>query len=267
MKSICILFFSLFITFTQVAFSKTLIVSDIDDTLKNSHVLNTVDSVLNAYQTNRSYKGMPELFHALGRTFSDVEFVYLTNAVDYLMFDSHRIFLKENGYPEGKVYFRHSYHDKDFKLKKLRSIMKDSNPDQIIFFGDNAERDIYFYDQILKEFPIPSLTYIRTIYTQKNLEDYKILELTKNQRGFVTPLEIFYDLYKEKLFPKDVWLLLSYLVGSQILSEDLHKDVGSEYFPSWGRCEVPKNVLELTQLDDDLISTAATKIKSVCSFF
>ncbi len=267
MKSICILIFIFFITFSQFAFSKTLIVSDIDDTLKNAHVLNTKEAVLNAYQTNRSFKGMPELFHALSRSFTDVEFVYLTNAVDYLMFYSHSKFLEDNGYPKATIYFRHSYQDKDFKLNKLREIMNDVKPDQIIFFGDNAERDIYFYDQILKEFPMPSLTYIHTLYNQQDFEDHKILPLTENQRGYVTPLEVFYDLYKENLFPKDVWLLLSYLIGSQILSEDLHKDVGSEYFPSWMHCDAPDNVLELIQLEDALISSAASKIESVCSYF
>lgn len=73
------------------AWSRTIVVSDIDDTLKISYVRSLTDKVLNAPRTDLVFAGMPEPFLALQNR-GDVEFIYLSNAPTWLMTEAHQVF-------------------------------------------------------------------------------------------------------------------------------------------------------------------------------
>jgi len=135
--------------FTSVGFSKTLIVSDIDDTIKASHVRNKVDSASNGLVTTIAFKGMSDTYGIVLESV-DAEVIYVTNALEVLMGNSHTEFLKKNKFPKGKIYLRKGSAD-HHKLNSIRAHLKnDPTIDRLIMIGDNCKKDIKFNNKIAK---------------------------------------------------------------------------------------------------------------------
>lgn len=262
MKQKTVLLLCLVLFYLPVS-SKVLVVSDIDDTLKISHVLSSTNRYLYAFQTDRVFKGMPEVYHAIQRSKQNVKFVYLSNAPRKLMSYSHTQFLSQNNFPQGNIILREDISDEVFKLKTLRDLIKSENPRTVVLLGDNAENDIYFYMQISKEFSqITFFTYIRTLYKQESHTDKIIFSLQEKQGSFITALDLARKLYHDQFLLKDDWMYLAVLFSHQILSENLFVDESSEYFPSWKECDFDKAQYSSSNF---LISSAFNKIFSFCS--
>lgn len=255
--------FLFLISFSASVFSKTLVISDIDDTIKISHVLSSSKRLIYALKTDRAFKGMSELYSAIKASNKEVRFVYLSNAPQNLMLFSHEKFLKQNYFPEGNIILRKNISDKTFKLKVLRELLRTESPQKVIFFGDNAESDIDFYAQVSKEFPnVTFSTFIRTLYKQQSNPKKVILPLQDGQEPFVTALDLAYELHQDQIISRDDWMYLAVLFSHQILSEDLSIDESSEYFPSWKECDLDSDkYVHSTQL----IQSAFDKISNFCS--
>ncbi len=186
--------------------AKTLLVSDIDDTIKVSHVLSTVGKIGRAADVTTPFVGMAALYHLIvNENPQDTKFVYLSNAPGEIvgvpaLKISHLTFLAYNNFPTGELQLRAGLFEIDHKLKALRELINAERPDLLILIGDNGERDVLFYDQITAEFanlkPMKVITFIRQLYSSKpkllipDLFEEIGLQLKPSQIGFVTPIEI-----------------------------------------------------------------------------
>ena len=166
-----ILLLSLF-SYSFASFAKTIVVSDIDDTIKKS---NSVGPLGGAYYflQKKPYIEMRDIFQELKASKEDkgqkVEFFYVSAAFDFT-FDASE-WLNKHSFPEGEIDLR-TIHERavsiyDFKHEQIKRIvlneLKEDPSLKIYFFGDNADQDAKVYSDIASELNIKPNIYIRDV--------------------------------------------------------------------------------------------------------
>lgn len=250
MKALLPLFVAL-LGFSQVQ-AKMILISDIDDTLKNSHVLDKSESLLNAGRTQNLLMGMNVAYHAVKRGEPDIGFYYVSNAPRSLMENKHRKFLSSHQFPSGNLRLRPNIFQDDFKLTEIRKILQTEAPSKVILVGDNGERDAAIYAQIEKEYPhLEFATFIHQPYSRLDPED-RGGGLEPGQTGFITSLDLI--LHLRQLGVVTGADAMSFLRGfhAAFQREDGTAKVGMLAIPAWNDCRD----LEWTAPDGDLMLVA-----------
>lgn len=219
--------------------NKTLIISDVDDTLKVVHVLNIWDAIRWGFQTDHRFYGMNDLYNRIAQENQDAEFIYLSNAPEYLMKDVHEKFLKKGNFPEGIYIPRRVDPASTHKYNHIRQLLDEKKPDQVILIGDNGERDAIVYHQIYQEYApqgIKFYPFIRLLYSSTN-KDERGVRPYPEQIGFVSSVDIAINLYKNHIL-NDLSQLRHLLLANilHIIEED-HDDGDELVFPEFTRCE------------------------------
>lgn len=189
---------------TSGAQAKTLLISDMDDTLKVAHVRDIVSAAMNALDDKTRFAGMSELYQDLAKH-SDVEIAYVSRAPEWLMKGIHQRFLVNGNFPEG-YYTGRKVNDPagdEFKLNTIRTLVDQVRPRKVILVGDNGQRDPAIYEMLAQEFRsqgIETYQFIRILYTDYLALDMvltpmsSVTALKDGQVGFVTPVEIALEL-------------------------------------------------------------------------
>ena len=232
------LYLAILFLLPQVAFSKVLLVSDMDDTIKVSHVLDVDSAIANARQTKNAFMGMPELYQSLVKIPEATEFHYLSSAPRKLMLYLHHFFLWQNDFPSGRLVLNNKLIDSEHKITSLRKMIAEFNPTKMILIGDNGERDAEVYAQIRKEFPhIGGETYIHMAYSQEGFEKNEGKPLQKGQIAWATSIDLAYDLLKKGYITEADYKRLVESVESRALSEDPYVERRQQMmFPAWFDC-------------------------------
>jgi hypothetical protein len=218
--------------------AQTLLISDIDDTIKLANVRNLFSAAAYAFDDRSEFTGMSQLYNIIVRDIPDVKVVYLSKAPSWLMSSTHLNFLANANFPQGDYIPRSTYSSDTHKLRTLRNLIESEKPSRVILVGDNGEQDAQVYAQISNEFSskdIEFLQFIHIVY-QNNLVPGQSTFLSRDQIGFVTPIEISLELEKKNLLPSSavVWMLAN--VGSHILKQPLDTSEGNVAFPYYMDC-------------------------------
>jgi hypothetical protein len=226
----------------SVAFSKIILISDVDDTIKIAHVLDTWDSIENAFETTPFWR-MPELYRTLGNPAVDI--FYVSNAPRELMGGQHEKFLNKNNFPAGPLLMPYYDEREGHKLRQIRRIIEESNPHMVVMIGDNSEEDSEIYQQIKDEFEhtgIHFLTFIRVGYDY----DYEGNPLIDGQTGFVTAGELALHFFFAGLIggERAVNLVKKSLEVPERSWKDLLKGSKTLGLPRWVDCN--KHHVDLT---------------------
>lgn len=257
---------------------KVLLVSDIDDTIKVSHVLSTIGKFSRAADVTTPFQGMAELYHLIiNENPSSTKVIYLSNAPENLaglpvLKISHQTFLSLNHFPPGELSLRQDIFETNHKLKELQRLLKNEKPDVVILIGDNGERDAEIYHQIALEFSsakIKIVTYIHQLYSvQNSIFKPDFLEemgkpILSDQNGFVTPIEISLKLNEQGLLSGSGvdWMIQH--IAPAIVSEERYKWDGLRplTFPHFKNCQDFKWIYPRSTELQPLIS----KIESECN--
>lgn len=183
------------------AFAKTVLITDIDDTVKVSHVLDLFDAALYAQDTKSRFLGMKEVLSLVRKQDPRVDITYLSRGLKFIIEDTHRKFLTQNNFPEGTYICREDLPADEHKLFHIRKILKEQNPDKVIFIGDNGEMDSLVYHTIVEEnknSTIEFVTLIHLVYSSKNKDETGVV-LFPEQVGWATSLEAALELQKHQL--------------------------------------------------------------------
>jgi hypothetical protein len=184
---------------------KVLLISDIDDTIKVTHVIasNKVE-VLDRTIELKAFTGMAQLYQLIiNENLNSTKVVYLSNAPKEIlnfpilkilpdlipeeiknapiMQIAHEAFLRKNKFPQGLTLLRLDYEDQNHKINSIRKLVKEDKPDLVIMVGDNGERDVEIYKQAAKELNVAGIsnqTYIHQIYVSKSVLNSLIPDLT-----------------------------------------------------------------------------------------
>lgn len=174
-KIFFLLFFSSF--FLTSIYAKTILISDIDDTIRQTNVLSKVES------TRSILKATPA-FSALANIYSHFEanFYYLSAAPICLI--DHYAWIVETKLPLGPVYQRacntsvlHSSNSTDYKFNLISRIIEQNlishqEVTEVLLFGDNAQHDPEVYQKIKSQFKqLRILIYIRDIRVEATKVD------------------------------------------------------------------------------------------------
>ena len=208
---------------SNIAFSaeskKILLVSDVDDTLKMSNVLNKGGAVKQVLNITAVFTGMSQLYQLIVNQYKqDVKVVYLSNAIDGYagispIRDLHQNFLSYNKFPEGPLLLRSDIRDKNHKIRELRRLQATENPDVMILFGDNGERDAEIYHQFALENKtknIKIVSFIHQVYSSVKVSAVDSIlgttlfsevgkKISPEQFGYVTAIEPALELNKQGL--------------------------------------------------------------------
>lgn len=207
---------------------KVIVISDIDDTIKISHVRNTPAKIVRGFLPYAVFPGMNYLYHTIGTQFRRANFYYVSAALKTVSFYMHSKTLEYAAVPPGELILREGQSKQDFKLSALRRILSSNSTKRVIMFGDNAEYDPIVYDQIRREFPQKRfLIFMRKAYPDGN----PILE---GQIPFVSPLEVAKALNEAGMitFDKAKWLADRIL---KLAEQDIVETGGKRFFPKFTR--------------------------------
>jgi len=165
-----------------IAEDATLVISDVDDTIKISEVYLSESRLLanTFYNRPKPVPGMVQRYQDLKEQYADVSFFYVSGSPKQL-FDTIESFIVDNGYTEGAVYLRefvlspvaselYDFFDANasykHKVEAITSIIDDFPLANVILIGDTGEKDPEVYSYIQKQYP----SQIQTVYLQ-NVSD------------------------------------------------------------------------------------------------
>jgi hypothetical protein len=138
------------------------VITDIDDTIKVSNVLNKKEMIKNTFiKRYRAVPGMSRIYRELKKR--GASFHYVSGSPWQLFVPLHT-FMKRNGFPAGSMQFK-MFRLKDrsgisflsgeqigYKTEVIRAIMKDFPERTFILIGDSGEKDPEVYAAIANEF-------------------------------------------------------------------------------------------------------------------
>lgn len=259
MKVLSSLILIILITFLSgFAFSseakKVLLVSDIDDTIKISHVLNKESAAARATNITAVFTGMSQLYQLITRE-KNVQVTYLSNAPDEIAGLSpiralHQKFLNYNHFPAGDLLLRKNLQDQNHKITQLRRLINENKPDVMILIGDNGERDAEIYHQFSEENKdVKMITFIHLLYSvnpkstiSRILNGYFSTDTGKptynEQFGFVTPIEIALQLNAEGLLSNESQQWMVDKIAPVIVRQTRSRldIIGETTFPAFEDC-------------------------------
>lgn len=240
--------------------AKTLLISDIDDTIKIAHIRSFKGKLANAFRTSNIFKGMSKLYKDIQRD-GDAEIVYLTNAPQSIMGYSHRKLLRTGNFPAGTLLMRQSgVSSMDHKRIALNNLMKEQNPDTVILFGDNGEHDIRFYNNIKIKYPnIKFITFIRIAYDL----DPKHTPIN-GQYGFISPFEVATKLHEENILTTQTVDEFIEDHALAFLKDKKKKVKGKTYLPKWMGCKGHSSKRTLANYDHPLTTSLMRKVQKTC---
>jgi hypothetical protein len=220
------------------ASAQSIVISDVDDTLKFANVASMTGSVKYFRDAHSNFTGMTSLFQ-LVRQDNESSFYYVSNAPEWLMKSTHLKFLKNLGFPNGPYIGRTRYSADVHKLIHIRSIIRKAHPKRVLFVGDNSEIDAKVYATIAKEFAsagIEFTQYIHILYTSSDLK-HPMTPLAPEQIGYVTSVEVAEDLAAKNWlsFSSVQWMKKNIL--PRILNERPGADSGAHAFPDFKNCQ------------------------------
>jgi Uncharacterized conserved protein (DUF2183) len=172
------------------------VVSDIDDTIKISNVLDRKKLLLSTFtKPFVPVRGTAERYREIAKQ-SDSAFHYVSGSPHHL-YPVLLGFLREAGFPDGTMHlrdlnwrtelFRRGSSSETHKLSSIRKLMRDFPQRQFIFYGDSGERDPEIYGQLAREFP-------------KQVLEIHIRDVTKQTREDLRYGKAFRDISEERWF-------------------------------------------------------------------
>lgn len=154
------------ILITPVLRNRRLLISDIDDTIKYSNVLDKLELLKNTFINDfLPIKGMSEKYAELSKT--DIDHFYYVSSSPWQLWPSLSQFLNNFGFPQPEnIYLRKLVTSSistlikfledsaNYKLETISKIIeKFSNNLEVILIGDSGERDPEIYNQLAIKYP------------------------------------------------------------------------------------------------------------------
>ena len=246
----------IFLLTTQPAFSNTLVISDIDDTIKLTNVLNKTDAVINGIFSKKAFSGMTELYQIFNKDNDDI---YYLSGSPAILKEVVSGFLGYNNFPQSKrlILKNDSLSTYDYKVMNIRKLIAKLNPEKLILIGDDTQYDPEVYQTIFEENPKAVISiYIRAVKNRK-LPDNIIM------KSFFSSVEIAGVELLGGAFTSDS--LSEVAKGFIKQAKNSQIFIHGHYCPSNGRLEIEELKHKITeQLAIDSLELAQQKIIESC---
>jgi len=151
------------------------VISDIDDTIKISHVLDKKELLKKTFQQAfQPVPGMAERYAAWSALSEQMRFYYVSSS-PWQLYPELSSFMDDAGFPKGLFFLKH-FRMKDrqffnlfsdpiaYKVDTIKDLMKRYPKKTFVLIGDAGERDPEVYGEIVKAFPERVLAvYVRDV--------------------------------------------------------------------------------------------------------
>ena len=260
-----ILFISLF-SYSLQAFSKTIIISDIDDTLKKANSTGLFQEQAYHFLKKIPYIEMRDLFNEIRdneKVKSEAFAFYYVSAAYQFTFNAQK-WLQKNNFPIGRSTLKTLKNKEstyDFKHAVIKNILQvemknldtETNEElHVLMFGDNAQVDALVYSDLTHELNLDSHIFIRDVRAEATYFDPS-LEVKKigGAKYYFSEVELFanaefdylssglksraYDSYKKReLIPaytfKTLTRRLNFLYNDKIRASDDAEKFWNDYY-------------------------------------
>ncbi|WP_372655482.1 phosphatase domain-containing protein [Halobacteriovorax sp.] len=232
--------------------SKTLVISDVDDTLKRTNVLGYM---LGGLRSTNPFIGLPALFNNFlcdaettleakkfcikfrGLNHSkERSLVYVTAATGRLQLFG-REFISRSNFPQVPFIGKEIGQDTlEYKVDTLKEIISGGEYDEIILIGDNGEHDVAAYKAVTDAFPKRKIsTFIHLVYNPYHKDDEKAgVALAKGQIPYFTASDLSVEFFARKLISESQLNSISREVFKYISSNDSYDY--EQVMPDWSSC-------------------------------
>lgn len=224
--------------FSHLVAASTLIISDIDDTIKDSEVLHKKRALKKVLRSDLQFLGMNSLYHTvmadLKTKEEPVSIVYLSNAPEKGIGKFHRYFIKKNKFPQGEVLLRRKLFDKHHKFNSIDYLLKTQKPTHVILIGDNGQDDAKIYKEVevklFDKYNVKSFnTFIRYAYPKRSAGS----DVFSNQTFFLTAGDIALSLYRKDVLSRESTAKLLEVNNQYFSAPHALNDFG---LPNWIDC-------------------------------
>lgn len=153
------------------------VISDIDDTVKDSHVLDHHELMMNTFvRPFKSVVGMADIYNLLAKHDARTSFHYISGS-PHQLYPVLQDFLRENCFPQGSLHLRRvkvreelftkSSTTQRHKLVEIRVLLEQFPQRQFMLIGDSGESDPETYAEIASAYPKQIIgIYIRDVTGQ-----------------------------------------------------------------------------------------------------
>lgn len=183
MKSFKLVFLLSLFSYSLAGFTKTIVVTDIDDTIKKANSMGGVGGLYH-FLKKKPYEYTRDLFNEINADElahgEDPTFYYVSAAPEFT-FDA-PVWLGLNNFPMGPTFLKTLENGGDtytYKYRTIKTIIEKElllDPDlKILFFGDNSQFDTKVYYDLRKEMKLTnSVIFIRDVSTEATNFDLKL---------------------------------------------------------------------------------------------
>lgn len=204
-KSFFVFLFCLF-SYSFQAYSKTIVISDIDDTLKKANSVGRANEQVYHFLKKVPYLEMRDLFNEIKENEKSngeaIKFYYVSAAKSFT-FKAQK-WLQKHHFPLGRSVLK-SFGEKratyDFKYAVIKEIIMAeiqsldflaNEPLEFLFFGDNAQVDAIVYSELTKELNLNAKIYIRDVRANATYFDSSLkLEKIPGVTYYFSEVELF----------------------------------------------------------------------------
>ncbi|MBX2995729.1 MAG: DUF2183 domain-containing protein [Bdellovibrionaceae bacterium] len=177
---------------------ETIVVSDIDDTIRKTQIQSrgAFFSHLINLMTHQAFTGMPTLYSFLAG--NGATFHYVSGAPEMIRWFPQK-FLLGTSFPAGPLSLRPSLSavTLDFKVATIEKLLREKPEARFVLIGDNGEYDVEVYER-LKQNPEFAGRVMHT-YIHKLYRSGPAADLRSGQQAYITSAELALDLLKEQL--------------------------------------------------------------------
>lgn len=203
---VSIVAFAISTVYAQIVEAKTIIISDLDDTVRIANIRNPVNAARLLLAGVRPFEALKYIYQDIEQQHKErnkiVKFYYLSGSKK--IFYNAQKWLDENQFPKGVVIQKKLSGSGDtasFKKEKIREILKQENINEdtsannlVYFFGDDGEYDPEVYTNIVEEIKLQkanTFIFIRDVIAEYTSLDPKIPVLTNDAINyFFTELDL-----------------------------------------------------------------------------
>jgi hypothetical protein len=241
---------------TNNTFASFTIISDFDDTIKRSNIVDSGKRTLgNAFLFHKVYRGIPTLYRAMEKESNGL---YVLSASPSIVKPFIKSSLKDFKIPNKDVftrYFWELYGEErkiEYKINEIENVLSYSG-DDVVLLGDNVEADHILYSTISNRNPgRVAQIYIRKVLNQNIPEDIF---------GFYTPYEVAANEYYSGR--------LSFEAVERVARTVMDTSTKNFYqvIPYYAHCPLNSDEFPLIQSGelDDLSQRVFSRVSNYCS--
>lgn len=204
------------------ASANTIVVSDIDDTIRHANVREMQKLTV---LKQREFSGLSKLYRQLEKVVTRFEYV---SGVPEQIKSVSQFFIFWNLFPQGRLFARDTQFDTiTHKLKAIDQIVREDVPTEMLMFGDNGEKDVEIYKRASEKYPNKAVVFIHQLYD---------VQIAENQTPYLTSIDLTLALHElGYVSAEGVDEVLAFAFKRMTSKK---KEDREEFFPKWAECRV-----------------------------